>query len=157
MSVPHELFSTPIHRWAWWEIFAGLVINERLLCDWYIFIFLPAHIWGRDGVSEARRRGTETEKHMSRIWRPTQINPLPTLNFLLFLLDMHSQTLHIRSLIQKHLYLDGFWQERLFVIIVSLPHPEIPTSGPRLNIKTVLSTYGDFHVKDKTAVRTSYL
>ena len=30
-------------------------------------------------------------------------------------------------------------------------------SGPRLNIKTVLSMYGDFHVKDKTAVRTSYL
>ena len=29
--------------------------------------------------------------------------------------------------------------------------------GPRLNIKTVLSTYGDFHIKDKTAVRTSYL
>ena len=29
--------------------------------------------------------------------------------------------------------------------------------GPRLNIKTVLSAYGDFHVKDKTAVRTSYL
>ena len=29
--------------------------------------------------------------------------------------------------------------------------------GPRLNIKTVLSTYGDFHFKDKTAVRTSYL
>ena len=39
--------------------------------------------------------------------------------------------------------------------------PDSPTSiqnpGPRLNIKTVLSTYGDFHVKDKTAVRTSYL
>ena len=41
--------------------------------------------------------------------------------------------------------------------------PECPTDlypllpGPRLNIKTVLSTYGDFHVKDKTAVRTSYL
>ena len=33
----------------------------------------------------------------------------------------------------------------------------MPCSGPRLNIKTVLSTYGDFHVKDKTAVRTSYL
>ena len=32
---------------------------------------------------------------------------------------------------------------------------ELP--GPRLNIKTVLSTYGDFHVKDKTAVRTSYI
>ena len=29
--------------------------------------------------------------------------------------------------------------------------------GSRLNIKTVLSTYGDFHVKDKTADRTSYL
>ena len=31
------------------------------------------------------------------------------------------------------------------------------SSGPRLNIKTVLFMYGDFHVKDKTAVRTSYL
>ena len=30
-------------------------------------------------------------------------------------------------------------------------------SGPRLNIKTVLSTCGDFDVKDKTAIRTSYL
>ena len=30
-------------------------------------------------------------------------------------------------------------------------------TGPRLNIKTVLFMYGDFHVKDKTAVRTSYL
>ena len=37
-------------------------------------------------------------------------------------------------------------------ITISLDPP-----GPRLNIKTVLSTYGDFHVKDKTAVRTSYL
>ena len=40
--------------------------------------------------------------------------------------------------------------------------PDVPdvaylVPGPRLNIKTVLSTYGDFHVKDKTAVRTSYL
>ena len=33
----------------------------------------------------------------------------------------------------------------------------VKRSGPRLNIKTVLSMYGDFHVKDKTAVRTSYL
>ena len=31
------------------------------------------------------------------------------------------------------------------------------SSGPRLNIKTVLSAYGVFHVKDKTAVRKSYL
>ena len=29
--------------------------------------------------------------------------------------------------------------------------------GPHFNIKTVLSTYGYFHVKDKTAVGTSYL
>ena len=38
-----------------------------------------------------------------------------------------------------------------------VPIKPFPKSGPRLNIKTVLSTYGDFHVKDKTAVRTSYL
>ena len=30
-------------------------------------------------------------------------------------------------------------------------------AGPRLNIKTVLSRYGYSYVKDKTAVRTSYL
>ena len=42
--------------------------------------------------------------------------------------------------------------------IYSYVHDVAPNvSGPRLNIKTVLSTYGDFHVKDKTAVRTSYL
>ena len=47
--------------------------------------------------------------------------------------------------------------------LLSLPEPfsdiilQITEPGPRLNIKTVLSTYGDFHVKDKTAVRTSYL
>ena len=34
---------------------------------------------------------------------------------------------------------------------------DVADTGPRLNIKTVLSTYGDFHVKDKTVVRTSYL
>ena len=42
-----------------------------------------------------------------------------------------------------------------FVLQLSLHNPLKP--GPRLNIKTILSTYGDFHVKDKTAVRTSYL
>ena len=36
-------------------------------------------------------------------------------------------------------------------------NPSDEEAGPRLNIKIVLSTYGDFHVKDKTAVRTSYL
>ena len=41
-------------------------------------------------------------------------------------------------------------------MMISFALLEMP-SGPRLNIKTVLSTYGDFHVKDKTAVRTSYL
>ena len=35
--------------------------------------------------------------------------------------------------------------------------PSYSQTGPRLNIKTVLSTNGDFHVKDKTAARTSYL
>ena len=44
----------------------------------------------------------------------------------------------------------GFVNEVDYLSMVWIP-------GPRLNIKTVLSTYGDFHVKDKTAVRTSYL
>ena len=41
--------------------------------------------------------------------------------------------------------------------LISTQLPFILTPGPRLNIKTVLSTYGDFHAKDKTAVRTFYL
>ena len=41
------------------------------------------------------------------------------------------------------------------ILVCVFTHQSLP--GPRLNIKTVLSTYGDFHVKDKTAVRTSYL
>ena len=43
------------------------------------------------------------------------------------------------------------------MIHVSIISLMVLNPGPRLNIKTVLSTYGDFHVKDKTAVRTSYL
>ena len=43
-----------------------------------------------------------------------------------------------------------------FPVLMALLGPR-KNPGPRLNIKTVLSTYGDFHVKDKTAVRTSYL
>ena len=41
--------------------------------------------------------------------------------------------------------------------VINWMNTKINPPGPRLNIKTVLSTYGDFHVKDKTAVRTSYL
>ena len=52
----------------------------------------------------------------------------------------------------KRLWLKAIW---LCCSPVESRHPK--SSGPRLNIKTVLSTYGDFHVKDKTAVRTSYL
>ena len=37
------------------------------------------------------------------------------------------------------------------------PEPMVDPSGPRLNIKDRLSRYGDSHVKDKTAGRTSYL
>ena len=43
-----------------------------------------------------------------------------------------------------------------FSIMVN-PESALKVLGPRLNIKTVLSAYGNFHVKDKTAVRTSYL
>ena len=44
-----------------------------------------------------------------------------------------------------------------FAMVVSDMDISMVSPGPRLNIKTVLSTYGDFHFKDKTAVRTSYL
>ena len=49
---------------------------------------------------------------------------------------------------------EGAGSSTNMILTQILPHRR---QGPRLNIKTVLSTYGDFHVKDKTAVRTSYL
>ena len=52
------------------------------------------------------------------------------------------------------------WLENINPQVMILGHATDLTflePGPRLNIKTVLSMYGDFHVKDKTAVRTSYL
>ena len=53
---------------------------------------------------------------------------------------------------------DG-WTSNIFrADVEGLDTPSCPKpSGPRLNIKTVLSRYGDSYVKDKTAVRTSYL
>ena len=49
------------------------------------------------------------------------------------------------------------WQVMPSFDFVPKAELESRDAGPRLNIKTVLSTYGDFHVKDKTAVRMSYL
>ena len=40
---------------------------------------------------------------------------------------------------------------------ITWTNADLLSNRARLNIKTVLFTYGDFHVKDKTAVRTSYL
>ena len=49
------------------------------------------------------------------------------------------------------------WVPSLMFLITGNFKMHHQDAGPRLNIKTVLSMYGDFHVKDKTAVRTSYL
>ena len=63
-----------------------------------------------------------------------------------------------------HMDNEGGWRYTPFLygnhynsmdIVIYDEESELP--GPRFNTKTVLSTYGDFHVKDKTAVRTSYL
>ena len=52
------------------------------------------------------------------------------------------------------IYWNTFFSKCFCVVLLCLT---LIPAGPRLNIKTVLSTYGNFHVKDKTAVRTSYL
>ena len=53
---------------------------------------------------------------------------------------------------------DTLATERVGMVVTHFAHT-IPVSvpGPRLNIKDRLSRYGDSHVKDKTAGRTSYL
>ena len=73
-----------------------------------------------------------------------------------------------RNVSQNHTCLPDRFKSNFLCVVVwniiflvpkssPLSHTACWHSGPRLNIKTVLSTYGDFHVKDKTAVRTSYL
>ena len=57
---------------------------------------------------------------------------------------------------REYLQNDSF-DEIIFIFMIFVFYNWRKPPGPRLNIKTVLSTYGDFHVKDKTAVRTSYL
>ena len=64
----------------------------------------------------------------------------------------------LHSLVDKNNAIsDSHWNLKDDTCNLIIITAERPTPGPRLNIKTVLSTYGDFHVKDKTAVRTSYL
>ena len=58
------------------------------------------------------------------------------------------------TLLLRHVFRGNFPYETPSFLVY---HDKPWRSEPRLNIKTVLSTYGDFHVKDKTAVRTSYL
>ena len=57
----------------------------------------------------------------------------------------------------KDVLILGHKRQDISTQIAKFMGPTWGPPGPRLNIKTVLSTYGDFHVKDKTAVRTSYL
>ena len=78
-----------------------------------------------------------------------------------FYLFLNRWTYHISTVTQECIYMDQrksyniFQFHNSFQWVLKPCKPQYP--GPRLNIKTVLSTYGDFHVKDKTAVRTSYL
>ena len=69
------------------------------------------------------------------------------------------QYVKIHKVHLEKMELFAIWKYELCTgtIFASATHITWNIQGPRLNIKTVLSTYGDFHVKDKTAVRTSYL
>ena len=60
---------------------------------------------------------------------------------------------HVYGVPKSRIYFIG----KMLLSVAQWRHMLDKDPGPRLNIKTVLSTYGDFHVKDKTAVRTSYL
>ena len=64
--------------------------------------------------------------------------------------------LHLAIDIDWKSYFPGHW---VHIAFSESAHCEYvyDSTGPRLNIKTILSMYGDFHVKDKTVVRTSYL
>ena len=66
-------------------------------------------------------------------------------------------TSHERHGVSNHPWFNSFFNNLFNLTRKASNVRTITSPGPRLNIKTVLSTYGDFHVKDKTAVRTSYL
>ena len=82
--------------------------------------------------------------HITRYVEPTHPHHVP-------------MNLAIWDAFQPKLYWKACFVALIHWITLLLQGDFCQRPGPRLNIKTVLSTYGDFHVKDKTAVRTSYL
>ena len=80
--------------------------------------------------------------------------------------SISTEKMHPKCYLQNVNHFPGaneLWVNKISKNNLQLYHPfsDLPchksAPGPCLNIKTVLSTYGDFHVKDKTAVTTSYL
>ena len=74
--------------------------------------------------------------------------------------NIHCRTNMPSIQMTEHLNLAlSYARNNIFLKFEYIPYKKLIArrAGPRLNIKTVLSTYGDFHVKDKTAARTSYL
>ena len=69
----------------------------------------------------------------------------------------HRKTTQIPTMFKKTKIYMFRWFHHMTNTSIGNGSSPVMDAGPRLNIKTVLSTYGDFHVKDKTAVRTSYL
>ena len=95
--------------------------------------------WGSIFISDAPHRywthaGVDVSIHAVELSHKPHNAPVPYLTMHHFVTEMCTS---VR------------WESN---VTSGLPNKE---PGPRLNIKTVLSTYGDFHVKDKTAVRTS--
>ena len=96
--------------------------------------------------SEVACHAIRTKERTTSIWCacPQKITWPRSWNYIL-------STVRLRNLME---HLPGM---SIGEVVVRWGYGMFPSPGPRLNIKTVLSTYGDFHVKDKTAVRTSYL
>ena len=110
-----------------------------------IYICLEIHIHLLDNICNVYLYHGCEENQWS-IWTGLKNESMPMFYLSVLTLCRHIAWLTNCGLISNILHVECSY--------LSMPYR---CQGPRLNIKTVLSTYGDFHVKDKTAVRTSYL
>ena len=112
----------------------------------HICVGTNTNIGSDNGLSPGRRQAI--------IWTNAGILLIGQLgtNFSVFLIEIHTF-----SFMKLHLKISSAKWRPFCPGGDELRNMRLKSPGPRLNIKDRLSRYGDSHVKDKTAGRTSYL
>ena len=148
-----------------WSVYVLVITSKMTLCDASdgVIIYcatdnVTRKLWGECAKMISNTLNIDFIHQCGKSWCDTMRRTFMTLSW-------HENAIHMSGPLWSEA-IDYPWilltknhqcRSYVFSVLLSSTSCWINRPGPRLNIKTVLSTYGDFHVKDKTAVRTSYL